>query len=1024
MNPGIKPQSGFGRSDLLVFAGCLIALMVFFFHRSFEPNTILFSNDGPLGACTAGYVQPPSSFVAEWNDLTSIGSSAGYYPVGISGILFWALGPVGFSKIYVPITLLFMGFGAWVFLSRLRLSPLACVLGALAIVLNSGLFSTTCWGVGPQIVAFGLNFLAMAAVISSFESPHRRWIKVCLAGFAVGMGVVEAADVGAYLSILTAMFVIFYSWARVEDGAGKLAGLVQGVGRLAVVTGCAVFIALHAVYVLVATQIAGTTASSHKADSAEQWSWATQWSLPKKETLGLFIPGLFGYRMDSQNGANYWGVVGSDLAWDTYFSAGAAKLQDSEILDPLGLASKLSRKADPVSAYLWDKFDSSAQSALKSAGGADAERLRQVLADNLNRIIENGPLYEDARFLTVKLRPETQELADADPGHGLRARLNRFLIEDAYPGQFRPLAARSPNPSPAQLRFTGGGAYAGVLVALMAVWAVFQAFRRKESPFTRTQRRLICFWLVMMIGGILFAWGRFAPFYQFLYALPYFSTIRNATKLLYFFAVGIWMLFAYGIHGLSLRCAATVEQDDTAGGRRGWADLAAFDRRWIAGSAVAVLAAAAGWMIYAKSRVQLEHYLWLLGFGNKNATDLATSIASFSIRQVGWFVLFLALSVTAVILFLTGTFSGPRAKWGAVLLGLILVVDLGLADVPWVKYWDYKQKYASNPVIDLMRDKPYEHRVAMLPFDSPPEFSQLYGIEWTQHHFLYYNIQSLDVIQMSRVASDWAAYRNALSFDGSSNTLFRVARLWQLTNTRYLLGPAPYIGALNQELDPGRGRFRFAALFTIVPKPGIDHPEGLEDVTAEMTTNGPLALFDFQGALPRVKLYSDWQVTTNDQYVLGQLGSQDFDPWKKVFVSGSDTPNPASAATNLDAGTVNFTDYAPRDIHFTADVKTPAVLLLNDKYDANWKVAVDGQPAPLLRCNYIMRGVYLQPGEHKVEFTFSPPLGTLYVSMFAIAVALGLLVMLVAPSRPVPQPDPVPVPEKPADSEPKAVAKK
>lgn len=1027
MNPGIRPYGASRRSDLLISVACLLALMVFFFHRSFEQNTVLFSNDGPLGACTAGYVQPPSSFVAEWNDLTSIGSPAGYYPIGISGILFWALGPVGFSKLYVPITLLFMGFGAWVFLSRLRLRPLACILGALAIVLNSGLFSTTCWGVGPQIVAFGLNFLAMAAVISSFESPHRRWIKVCLAGFAVGMGVVEAADVGAYLSILTAMFIVFFAWARADAGPEKLSGLAGGIGRVAVVAGCAVFIALHAVSVLVGTQIVGIAGTGQDARTKEQqWAWATQWSLPKKETLGLFVPGLFGYRMDTPGGGNYWGLVGSDPQWDSYFSATTAKLADAEIVDPAALAQKLSRKADPVSQYLWDKFDKSTQDALQSGGGADAGRLREVLVDNLNSVIEDGPLYQEGRFLTVKLRPETQDLVDATPGHALRARLNRFLLEDAYPQQFRPLASRCPrwDPGQVQMRFTGGGSYVGVLVALVAVWGVFESFRRKDSAFTPVQCRLIWFWLAMMIGGVLFAWGRFAPFYQFIYALPYFSTIRNATKLLYFFAVGIWMLFTYGIHGLSVRCMGEVGPEDAAGGRKSWLDLAAFDKRWIAGSALAVLAGVAAWVIYSNSRTQLEHYLWLLGFGNKTTTDLAAQIAAFSIKQVGWFVLFLALSVTTVILVLTGTFRGPRAKWGGILLGVVMLVDLGLADQPWVKYWNYKQKYATNPVIDLMRDKPYEHRVAILPFDAPAEFSQLYGIEWTQHHFLYYDIQSLDVIQMSRVAADWAAYRQALSVDGTTNTLFRIARLWQLTNTRYLLGMAGYRDVMNEQLDPGKNRFKFAALFTIAPKPEVEHPESTEDVTAEMTTNGPLALFDFQGALPRVKLYSNWQVTTNDNYVLNQLGSADFDPWQKVFVSGTGTPDPAPATAGQDPGPVNFNEYAPRDIQFTAEAKTDAVLLLNDKYDPNWKVTVDGQPAPLLRCNYIMRGVYLKPGTHKVEFTFSPPMGTLYISLFAIAVALGLLVMLVAPSKATPLPAPEPEPVEPAQSEAKAVAKK
>jgi hypothetical protein len=65
-------------------------------------------------------------------------------------------------------------------------------------------------------------------------------------------------------------------------------------------------------------------------------------------------------------------------------------------------------------------------------------------------------------------------------------------------------------------------------------------------------------------------------------------------------------------------------------------------------------------------------------------------------------------------------------------------------------------------------------------------------------------------------------------------------------------------------------------------------------------------------------------------------------------------------------------------------------LLLNDKWDPNWKVSVDGQPASLLRCNFIMRGVALSQGKHTVEFRFDPPHGTLYVSLAGIVLALGL----------------------------------
>jgi uncharacterized membrane protein YfhO len=72
-----------------------------------------------------------------------------------------------------------------------------------------------------------------------------------------------------------------------------------------------------------------------------------------------------------------------------------------------------------------------------------------------------------------------------------------------------------------------------------------------------------------------------------------------------------------------------------------------------------------------------------------------------------------------------------------------------------------------------------------------------------------------------------------------------------------------------------------------------------------------------------------------------------------------------------------------------ANAKTPAVLLLNDRTGDGWSVSVDQKLAALLRCNYIMRGVFVPPGQHTVEFRFQAPLKFLYISVTAFA--LGLL---------------------------------
>jgi hypothetical protein len=105
------------------------------------------------------------------------------------------------------------------------------------------------------------------------------------------------------------------------------------------------------------------------------------------------------------------------------------------------------------------------------------------------------------------------------------------------------------------------------------------------------------------------------------------------------------------------------------------------------------------------------------------------------------------------------------------------------------------------------------------------------------------------------------------------------------------------------------------------------------------------------------------------------------------------------------------------------------VLLLNDRFDPNWNVRVDGKPETLLRCNYIMRGVYLPPGAHTIEFRFQPPVGPLYVSLAAVGTGLLLLGFVLVTARQndglvparAPQPEPA-SPPSPSQAPPKPAA--
>jgi hypothetical protein len=555
------------------------------------------------------------------------------------------------------------------------------------------------------------------------------------------------------------------------------------------------------------------------------------------------------------------------------------------------------------------------------------------------------------------------------------------------------------------MRFVGGGGYVGPLMLATALWALLQSFRKKNSPFSPLEKKFIWFWAVLGGVGVLLAFGRFAPFYQLFYALPHASTIRNPDKFSMYFQWAVLVIFTYGVHGLSQRFQASPATPTVRGKQSSpqpwWVTAAGFDKKWIVGSGVAFAICGLGWMIYAGQSKALQEYLQEVGFD----AGTAVGIAAFSIGQVGWFMIFLTLALGALAFVLGGYFTGERAKFGTLLLGAILVVDLGRANLPWIIHLNWPKKYATNPVLEKLREKPYEQRVVGLPpwipgvFQVPEQargmeqyLDQLYRIEWSQHHFLYYDIQSLDVIQMPRPPEDMVAFQAALQVR-SGETLRLQTRHWELTNTRYILALAGFVDLFNKQFDPGRERFRIAQQFNIVPKPGVTRITTLEDLTAENSTNGPYALLEFTGALPRARLYTNWQVSTNDDATLQTLASAAFDPAQTVLIAAGPAA-PVIASTNQDAGTVVIKRYLPKRIELSATAAAPSILLLNDRFAAHWRVTVDGQPETLLRCNYLMRGVALPQGAHTVEFVFAPPTRFFTFSLVAIGTALLLGVCL------------------------------
>jgi hypothetical protein len=926
--PIAKKENGRPPNYRLLFAAVLGAALAVLFYRSFLPNQVLFANDGPLGVMFAECNRLPGRFFGTWRNISWIGVEAPSAAPTLTAIIATFSPPVLFMKFYAPATLFFVGFSAWVLFRQLQFHPAVCVLGGIAAGLNIHFFSTACWGLGTWNISAGMIFLALAALSS--KTIKQTWAKAVLAGLAVGMSLMEGFDVGAIMSIYVGVFVLFRALSEESGPAGKARAAILTELLVVVFAG---FIATHTISTLVQTQIEGVSGTAQDVETKERrWDFATQWSLPKLETLRLVTPGVFGYLLapnmsaDDKAGA-YWGLVGQD-----------PRISRLKSDDPQVRAKTVSLMADrfPLQPAWQQGLDSGDRPTRQAAAAT---------------IIQNFGFIQ---------------------------------------------------------RHTGTGEYAGVLVALLAVFALANSCRGPDTPFSPAERRAVWFWGAAALFSIFAAWGRHGFIYSFLYRLPYFSTIRNPVKFLHPFQI-IWVLLAgYGLEALHRRYLKnTVRRTASLAEhfKLWWAGAAGFEKKWVAACALVIAASLAGGAVLFLSQSRLADYLVEQGF----KTAIAPRMAAFSVGEVAWFLGFLLLSAGTLAGILSGAWSGSRVTTAWICLGAILILDLGRADLPWIHYYDYKETYSQNLVVDVLTaKKPYEQRVIgrLSPrrtgsAPSPGVYGQLYNF-WMQNDFPYHEIQCLDFAEMPRMPLMDDAYLHNFEIHGTNDALadlYPAARLWELTGTRYLLLNPRGVAMLNDRADPVQRGFHVLQTYRVVRKETGHLLEDAGDLTVVRDPKGTNAIIEFDHVLPRAKLFAHWETPPDGPATLATLLSTNFNPAHTVLLWTNSAVAQAPGNPAADAGTVEITDYHPKDITLSAAAKLPAVLLLNERFSPSWSVSVDRQPASLLRCNYIMRGVFLTPGQHTVEFRYHATWATLCVSLGGWAAGLLLAGYLVCQAK-------------------------
>ena len=105
------------------------------------------------------------------------------------------------------------------------------------------------------------------------------------------------------------------------------------------------------------------------------------------------------------------------------------------------LAEKLKKPSRAFDRWLARQLSPKTKAALKDyqGEGSDPDLLKQSLLQDLNKIIRSNSVFAKSRFVGVSLRKKVENMVSKYPPDRDLERLNRMLIEDAYPKEIAKL---------------------------------------------------------------------------------------------------------------------------------------------------------------------------------------------------------------------------------------------------------------------------------------------------------------------------------------------------------------------------------------------------------------------------------------------------------------------------------------------------------------------------------------------------------------------------------------------------------
>jgi hypothetical protein len=153
-----------------------------------------------------------------------------------------------------------------------------------------------------------------------------------------------------------------------------------------------------------------------------------------------------------------------------------------------------------------------------------------------------------------------------------------------------------------------------------------------------------------------------------------------------------------------------------------------------------------------------------------------------------------------------------------------------------------------------------------------------------------------------------------------------------------------------------------------------------------------LFVYRLRDSLARAWLVDSLETVAGPEEALAKLGDPEFDPAKTAIVTGEVPPVPDNSAQ----GNVDLVEADIHRLEFDVTTTGDRMLVISEiYYPAGWEATLDGEPVEVYRVNYLLRGVRIPSGEHKLVLRFRPAgfrIG-LWLTILGLVATVILLIM-------------------------------